>query len=836
MSQISTLLFPRRKYFKEIARFSAIFIFAICINPLLAQNNLCVDNPPDGLMVTPTMTDSECFKDGDNGCFILTIDDNDDGSTYTQVSFFLFQGCGNSVANIEFYDMASTAGSCNFIMATDANGFVTIDLTGVTLPLQYQVCVPGGSNANIKDIMFLEEGDTDCDVSASTSVDFACLANTVDLTLVGLNGDPDNSYTFTYDVIFDDNVGNIVDATASTGAGSNMATVMDITFLTSGTIFVKSVSSANCDDVTLDPAKELRVEILNLDVINDLEPTICGEDIESNGVFSVDLSDGTFFTDGTNEADHGDNYTVYYYNSFIDFDIDNPANNSLNPVQDLTLENDGSTDFSYYVVGFYFDSETENRCFRTQTIDFTVENIEISASDFIICEGDEVNILVESSVFAPGADDIDLYDNETDAMNDTEANQIAETLTFNTPGVFTFWVHAENDNECEDVSSFQVFVLDTPQANGGSESICAGDAIDLLTLASISNSIVTDYSPLNGNLLPVLTIHEDQNDANSGADPLVAVANEINVTPANSRSYFVRAEISLGNVICFTTAEIEITVDPLPQGSISLSEMTICDGENSFLQFNPTVGSFPFTLDIDGLGNDINAANTVFWTLTPQWYSLGENTYTLTSIDDGTCENDAVNQSVTLTVIDVPEVTAEDFTACDQDQVDLNNYYEVDYTPLDAETPNITFYDSETNAEAGGATGLLSASQVVSPSNNSFWVRAAVTIDNVTCFTVDEINVTVRPLPEIEFSIEDDIICDGDNAILEQTLTIGSYPVAVTIPGLNGGNPISFADANATYTITPDDYDTTPESVDGDGREEFVFTFTSMTDNIGGYV
>ncbi|MEL7123953.1 MAG: hypothetical protein AAFO07_31230, partial [Bacteroidota bacterium] len=56
-------------------------------------------------------------------------------------------------------------------------------------------------------------------------------------------------------------------------------------------------------------------------------------------------------------------------------------------------------------------------------------------------------------------------------------------------------------------------------------------------------------------------------------------------------------------------------------------------------------------------------------------------------------------------------------------------------------------------------------------------------------------------------------------------LTVGTYPVDIVVTGLNSGNPITFADANADYTITSAEYNeatTVPVTTD--------YTLTSIAD------
>ncbi|MEL7124368.1 MAG: hypothetical protein AAFO07_33340, partial [Bacteroidota bacterium] len=80
----------------------------------------------------------------------------------------------------------------------------------------------------------------------------------------------------------------------------------------------------------------------------------------------------------------------------------------------------------------------------------------------------------------------------------------------------------------------------------------------------------------------------------------------------------------------------------------------------------------------------------------------------------------------------------------------------------------------------------------------------------------DPFMVTIHPLPQGTIEVSSPI-CQGDESILSLNLTVGTYPVSVLITGLNENDPINFADANATYTITSDEYNeatTVPVSTD----------------------
>ncbi|MEL7118969.1 MAG: hypothetical protein AAFO07_05995, partial [Bacteroidota bacterium] len=222
------------------------------------------------------------------------------------------------------------------------------------------------------------------------------------------------------------------------------------------------------------------------------------------------------------------------------------------------------------------------------------------------------------------------------------------------------------------------------------------------------------------------------------------------------------------------------------------------DGQGVFDDENDPVSSFEGTAGV---------AYTLRWTVT-----------------DGDCP--VLMDDVGITFIDEPEVTGSDITRCDGDEVFLFGQISIDYDEVEngIEELTTTFYDSEANALAGGATGVISDQQTVSTTNNTFWVRVEASVNNVTCFDVDDINVTVIPAPQGEIALDFGTICDMEADTLRLNLTEGRYPVEIVVEGLNDDNPITFADADAKYVIEMDEY------VLG----ENTYTLKSITDNVGG--
>ncbi|MEL7120954.1 MAG: hypothetical protein AAFO07_15990, partial [Bacteroidota bacterium] len=280
------------------------------------------------------------------------------------------------------------------------------------------------------------QAQSSCDAQIQVNNDFLCLPGTVDLTFTGSNGTPD--YNFTYDVDYvDDALTDVTGQTISTTGGASSVTANGVTVLGNATIRITNVTDANGCDVTFGPDdRTVSIQTVDLDRISNLNPTFCSDDLADANDFKVDLSDGSFFTDGDNEATYGDDYTVYYYNDSGDFDSNDPAANSIDPMQTLALEIDGTTEFTFHVVGF-FDNNGPFPCFRTDDITFTVnENPDIAGTTLYYCEGDEVDLGLGFD-FLNGGDD-KVYPTQADAENET--NEITDLTFVQDPGVEDYFV------------------------------------------------------------------------------------------------------------------------------------------------------------------------------------------------------------------------------------------------------------------------------------------------------------------------------------------------------------------------------------------------------------
>ncbi|MCB0495903.1 MAG: PKD domain-containing protein [Cyclobacteriaceae bacterium] len=107
------------------------------------------------------------------------------------------------------------------------------------------------------------------------------------------------------------------------------------------------------------------------------------------------------------------------------------------------------------------------------------------------------------------------------------------------------------------------------------------------------------------------------------------------------------------------TVNVQVYVDPLPDGTISIDQPVVCYGGNALLSFAMTVGTAPFEIVYNDGSSDItvsNIANSHFIALNNLTAST---TYTFKSIKDvNGCEQILAGQNVTVTV----EHPVADFT------------------------------------------------------------------------------------------------------------------------------------------------------------------------------
>lgn len=268
---------------------------------------------------------------------------------------------------------------------------------------------------------------------------------------------------------------------------------------------------------------------------------------------------------------------------------------------------------------------------------------------------------------------------------------------------------------CETSDQVSATVYPLPTVDVGADlTICEGGSTDLNAVAASANGDISTYEWTGTNL-----------SSNDIADP---VANPMTLT-----NYSVVVTDELG---CQASDALTVEVSPLPEVNAG-ADLTICDQ--------------PINEVLEGFSPAFDAPNgTGAWTGTGiiddsgVFQSPGEGSYTLTYTftDNGGCLD---TDQIIVTV--VPPVVAD--AGADQSICLNNGLYELQgFTPLN----NVTW----------SGDGIVDESGTFDPSESGAGdFELTIEFGSGTCYTVDQMTLTVIPLPELTVT-EDPVFCGND--------------------------------------------------------------------------
>ena len=352
-----------------------------------------------------------------------------------------------------------------------------------------------------------------------------------------------------------------------------------------------------------------------------------------------------------------------------------------------------------------------NNCQNTAQVTVTVNpqpTVTANATATTICAGDQVTLTGSG------------------ATSYTWNNGVTNGVAF-TPTATTTYTVTGTTGSCSDVDQITITVNPTPTvtANATSTSVCAG------TQVTLTGGGASSYTWDNG------------------------VTDGVAFTPTATTTYTVTGT-NANN--CQNTAQVTVTVNPLPTVTANASTTTVCAGGQVTLTGG---GATSYTWD-NGVTDGVAFTPTA------------TTTYTVTGTDGNNCQN---TDQVTVTVAAGITVTANATATsiCAGDQVTLTG---------------------------GGASSYIWDNGVT---NGVAFTPTATTTYNVTgtsgsCTDNDQITITVNPLPTVTASASSSSICNGDPV----TLTGGGASSYTWDNGVTDGvafNPT----ATTTYTVTGTD-------------------------------
>lgn len=619
-----------------------------------------------------------------------------------------------------------------------------------------------------------------------------------------------------------------------------------------------------------------------LDVINNPEEL---GDACNYQVDGITLSSGTFSTLGLPpfiqsfliakiEAEN------LCFGNTTQFTIDSSEiyNSILWDFGDTNTSSDDNPTHTYNAPGTYsvtatLTTDTEIKTF-TET--FTIYEIPTAnqASDIIICDDNNDGIWSfdfsnqDSDVLGTqdsAAFTIMYFESLDDANNNV--NPINGTFN-NTSSSQEIFVRIENSSnaECYDINSFFIEVYNTPIANTVSDIEGCDDDTDgdnnngqtTTDLSSITSIVLGNQSGLEFDV----SYHSSQTDADNRLNPLPL--SYYNINPVNE-TIFIRIE-NTGNTDCYDTTSFELIINPVPEAFDSslfqCDEDGIPDGYTTFdltQAHDELVGNVPdlttqFYLTLDDAENSTNEIDGNYFgnTVNPQTLFVQvidptSNCFSISELDLRVSATSAHDAELEVCDDDGTEDGLHSFTLTDADATVLAG------APGDV---TLTYYENYEDA-------LLEENPLGTTYTNTtpyFQIIYARVENDNACYGINQISLTVNPLPQLEDD-EELLYClnfypelvtlssgvlggstsnyyyewsTGENTSEIQVNEVGTYTVTVTdINGCSNTRTITIVPSNIATIESIDVIDATSNNiitvnVSGEGDYEYAL------DNING--
>ncbi|MFK7969386.1 MAG: beta strand repeat-containing protein [Bacteroidia bacterium] len=407
------------------------------------------------------------------------------------------------------------------------------------------------------------------------------------------------------------------------------------------------------------------------------------------------------------------------------------------------------------------------------------------------------------------------------------------------PATYTFLYTASAPNCTDDTEPVSVVILETPDLQDASTTICNNPtAVDL-------NTLVTDLNSAGGSV----SFYSSLANANNGSPTIGATP-----SPTSTTTYYVRKNTATSPV-CFDIAAITVNVNQ-PANAGTATDIEVCEA---------TLGATVVTLSNQVAGEDAGGAWTSIagtpganfdaanGTFDPNGLAAGDYTFRYTVTGAAPCANDT--EDLTITINPTPDLSLTPATLCNtgSQSIDLETLV----TDNASTTGTVTYYTSLGDAQA--PTGAIT-STVMPTSTTIFYIRKQTANG---CFDISGVVITVnQPVTAGTGSSTSSCAVTSGGAIIDLATLLtgesagGAWTIATGAPGANfdaftgtldpnglaagtysftytvtGTAPCGNDDENVTVTIHPvPDLVTTPASMCNDGTSD-VNLATLVTDN-----
>ena len=314
-----------------------------------------------------------------------------------------------------------------------------------------------------------------------------------------------------------------------------------------------------------------------------------------------------------------------------------------------------------------------------------------------------------------------------------------------------------SDGGCTSTETLDIVVYDLPVVNLtiDNQEICIGESVNLSTTAGYNNY---DWTPSS------ISSNSDTYTPTSLTDNLISVT----ITADGG---------------CTSSDSVDITIYDLPIVNLSIDDADLCMGESLVVSSNPVYNDYSWT------PSSITGNTDIY---TPS--SSSEDMISLTITGDGGCTS---TDTLDIVVYDLPIVnlTIDNQEICIGESISLSTtagYNNYDWTP------------SVINSNTDVYTPL-------SLTDNQFFVT--ITGDG-SCASSDSIQLIVNPLPIVEVSLSDSVICLGESIAVNSTSGFVNYDWTPTL--INTSNVITPLIGQTNYLVEVTDSNGCISSDDAD--------------------
>ncbi len=668
-------------------------------------------------------------------------------------------------------------------VACDGN-VATISVSGTQNGVSYQL--RDGGNASVGNAVMGNGGDIFFTVNTSTTAVYnvlatrestACAAPLSDLANVTINSLPTNTLTVSGDVI----------CNGGTGAVTILGTQSGVTYdlRVDATNDVLSSISSTGGNVSYN-VTPLSTTVYNILATNN--STGCVVELANQATVTVnDLPNRTLIVDDPTICNgSGGSITVFSSENSVDYKLYKNSDNSLIATisgtgNDINFTVSPTVSTTYYVKAI--DDNTSCDVQLSDKAMVTVNSLpsnSLSVSEDVICVGDYATVVVSNTQL--GLTYQLRLETDNTIVNSSSSTGGNVSFSINPVSTTEYNVFAVNNatgcsTELTDKTEVTVNVLPNNSLSVSDDVICVGVTGEVVVSNSQSGVVYQLRRSADNSMVSSL-------NGNGGSLTF-------SDAPSTSTSYNVLATNSTTGCSTQLVNSTTITVNPLPNKYLSVTDPAICAGENVTVTIGNTATGIEYILrnssDVQVVGTTTqNGSNGNPVSFTFMAFASGVYNVLATNSITG-CNAELLDKSnVTINALPIGSYAVSDPEICYGETATVtvaNSQTGVNYVIVNDLDNQVTG-----TGVVNGVNGNAISFTFIPDASATFTIIATNSISGCETVMTDVANVVVNALPNIDLLVSDPIACLG-------------AAVIVTVSNTQTGINYTIRDASDTQVI-----------------------------------